>query len=179
MRKGSGRESMPVRSVRLPDELWQKLGDALAGANVGRRHPIVMATLIRILLERGLEHPAGLEEIGSKITRPPRMQAKPKEVTGSSDTTEDHTKPSQHVVGSDLLFEQCKRVILENFVSPRSFVKQTMNLLDAQADRTDARITRELHDFYSGLVKSESHLSNFTVGVLRKWLAQQGDRKEP
>lgn len=64
--------AMPVRSLRLPQTLWQRLEAARMEVNRGRRRPVSLSTVIRALLERGLAQPGALD-LDAKIVRPDRI----------------------------------------------------------------------------------------------------------
>ena len=63
---------MPVRSLRLPQALWQRLEVTCAEVNRGRRRPVSLSTVIRALLERGLAQPGALD-LDAKVVRPDRI----------------------------------------------------------------------------------------------------------
>lgn len=73
---GAGHVPMRIRSVRLPDALWERLDAARADAarradaERGRPRPVPVATVIRALLERGLEHPGDALDLHAKAIRP-------------------------------------------------------------------------------------------------------------
>lgn len=69
-------EPMRIRSVRLPDALWERLEAARAeaarraDAARGRRRPVPVASVIRALLEHGLERPGDALDLHAKAIRP-------------------------------------------------------------------------------------------------------------
>lgn len=176
-RRGSaGRESeaMAVRSVRLPDDLWRRLGEALAMANVGRRRPIALSTLIRDLLERGLLHPDGLEEIGSKVVRPRRvLQQRAVESEAAAVEAEQQVEKSHQTLLAATLFDQVRPLVKAHSISAKKFLQQILSFSDDPNTLEDKQIRNEIHDFYNGLISDESAISGATLVSVRKWLDQQ------
>lgn len=63
---------MSVRSVRLPDALWRRLEAVCATLNHGRRKPVGVSSVVRALLERGLNDPGDALDFDGKVVRPER-----------------------------------------------------------------------------------------------------------
>lgn len=63
---------MSVRSVRLPDVLWGRLEEVCATLNHGRRKPVGVSSVVRALLERGLNDPGDSLDFDGKVMRPER-----------------------------------------------------------------------------------------------------------
>lgn len=63
---------MPVRTVRLPDHLWQRLGARQAEINKGRTDPVSLSSVVRVLLEQALAANLPIDFEGD-VVRPPRI----------------------------------------------------------------------------------------------------------
>ena len=65
-------DAMDIRSVRLPPSLWRRLEVALAEVNRARARRVSMSSVMRALLERGLEDPGPALDFGARVYRPER-----------------------------------------------------------------------------------------------------------
>jgi hypothetical protein len=65
---------MDMRSFRLPPDLWKRLEAARYAVNERRVRRISMSSILRALLERGLEDPGRAFEFGARIYRPERAR---------------------------------------------------------------------------------------------------------
>lgn len=172
----AGRESeaMAVRSVRLPNDLWCRLGEALAMANIGRRRPIALSTLIRGLLERGLLHPDGLEEIGSKVVHPRRvLQQRAVESEAAAQGAEQQVEKIHRTMLATNLFGQVRPLVKAHSISARKFLQQVLSFSSDSSGIEDKQARNEIHDFYSGLISDESVISGATLVLIQNWLDQQ------
>lgn len=171
---GHESEAMAVRSVRLPDDLWRRLGESLALANVGRRRPITLSMLIRGLLERGLLHPDGLEEIGSKIVRLCRVsQQLTVEREAVTANVEQQAEKVHRTLLAATLFDQMRPLVMAHSVSAKKFLQKALSFSDDPSVLEDKQVRNELHEFYLGLVSDESAISGATLILIQKWLDQQ------
>ena len=167
------RETMSVRSIRLTDEMWNRLGGMLATANVGRRRPINLSTLVRTFIERGLERPEGLDEIGMKIERPRRIIAHQLAATDEViDKIAREKEASKGVKKGSSLFEQIRPIVKARAISPRKFLRQIQLLFPDQSVVLDQQITNEILDFYNGIV-DEGGTRSIILAALQTWLNGQ------
>lgn len=121
--------AMPVRSLRLPENLWERLTEKLAEVNSDRHRPVTMSSLIRILLEDRLEQIERPILFGRGIIRP-SLGRESSAVAGSErhkSTRETVFKARlstlpDHMPESNLVFDRFKVLITKERITPNAFV---------------------------------------------------------
>lgn len=122
-RTNNAATAMSVRSVRLPESLWQRLAHALDTVNRERRQPLPMSSLIRALLEEGLTAPE-LPAFDKGIARPARLSRQDQGAAASeAREAERDPDPAKPAFVSDEVVDQFKRIINEQRITHMAFIQ--------------------------------------------------------
>jgi len=122
-------DRMTIRSFRLPAEVWDRLEAKLVEINADRRRPVTVSTLVRAILEHGVNMPCDQLGIGSKALRITRLGA-PVETVPSTGAIIAVAVPlpkassSPTVTSSESLFEQAREAFKQKNITAREFGQQ-------------------------------------------------------
>lgn len=156
---------MEVLTLRMPGHLWHRLVEMRDDANKARaelngRHPklrlspLSLSTVIRVLLEHGLEHRSNIDFEG-KIVRPDRIHRERAEKHAALLAKSERTK----------LHKIVQELIEEHKITPPEFQRYI------GASRTDSR------QFYDSGQLPEINTVDF-VDRLKTWIASMNASEE-